>query len=321
MWLRQSTGSVINFGPVVSKTDGVTLQVGILASLDHATTGVMLSKNGGTLAVREQGANFVATTYDAHGCYKVSLSAIDTNTLGRLRVIHTEPATYLAVWQDFMIVPQQVWDSMFGSDKLDVAVVEQANIDFGALQKSSLNAATPASVQNIPATGSGFTAIPDMALNSTVGKEATLVTIAGYIDTEIGTIATAVGTTIPNAIAALPTDADVNAACDTAISDAALATAVNLATVDTVVDAIKVKTDTLGGAGSISYPFIVTQTGGAAVDGAQVWVSTDSQGVNIIANGITDVNGLYTFHLDAGTYTFWAQHSGLNPASVQEVVS
>jgi len=38
----------------------------------------------------------------------------------------------------------------------------------------------------------------------------------------------------------------INAACDTAISDAALATAANLTTVDTVVDAIKVVTDALG---------------------------------------------------------------------------
>ena len=40
--------------------------------------------------------------------------------------------------------------------------------------------------------------------------------------------------------------AEVNAEADTAISDAALATAANLATVDTVVDAIKVVTDALG---------------------------------------------------------------------------
>jgi hypothetical protein len=145
-WLRQSAVVVIPFGPMLDKTDGVTLETaaGIITSLDHATTGIMLSKNGGTLAVREQGANFVASTYDAHGCFKVSLSAVDTATLGRLRVIHTEPATYLAVWQDLMVVTQQVWDSLFGADKLDVAVVEQANIDFGALQKTSLNAATPA---------------------------------------------------------------------------------------------------------------------------------------------------------------------------------
>ncbi|MCH9047175.1 MAG: hypothetical protein IIA40_13855, partial [SAR324 cluster bacterium] len=37
--------------------------------------------------------------------------------------------------------------------------------------------------------------------------------------------------------------ADVNAECDTAIGDAALATAANLATVDTVVDAIKMVSD------------------------------------------------------------------------------
>lgn len=151
MWIRQSTVTVINFGPVLAKGDGVTLQTGagIITSLDHATTGIMLSKNGGTLAVREQGGNFVATTYDAHGIFKVSLSAVDTGTLGRLKVVHTEPATYLAVWMDFMVVPANVWDSLFGADKLDVAVVEQANIDFGALQKASLNAATPASIQGL----------------------------------------------------------------------------------------------------------------------------------------------------------------------------
>jgi hypothetical protein len=128
MWLKQSTVAVVNFGVIVDKTDGVTLETaaGIITSLDHATTGILLSKNGGTLTIREQGANFVATTYDAHGFYKVSLSAVDTNTLGRLKVVHTEPATYLAVWLDFMVVPANVWDSMFGTDKLDVAVVEPA---------------------------------------------------------------------------------------------------------------------------------------------------------------------------------------------------
>jgi len=53
------------------------------------------------------------------------------------------------------------------------------------------------------------------------------------------------GTTIPALIAALNniSAAQVNAECDTAISDAALATAAALATVDTVADAIKVVTD------------------------------------------------------------------------------
>jgi len=60
--------------------------------------------------------------------------------------LHVHVAGALAVWHTFMVVPAQVWDSLFGADKLDVAVVEQVNIDFGALQKASLNAATPASI-------------------------------------------------------------------------------------------------------------------------------------------------------------------------------
>lgn len=185
MWLRQSTVAVINFGPIVDKGDGVTLETGILASLDHATTGIMLSKNGGTLAVREQGANFVATTYDAHGCYKVSLSAVDTGTLGRLRVIHTEPATYLAVWQDFMIVPANVWDSMFGADKLDVAVVEQANIDFGALQKASLNAATP----DVPTESEIADQVWNEALSGHVAAGSTGKRLNDLVATGVGAIA------------------------------------------------------------------------------------------------------------------------------------
>lgn len=61
-------------------------------------------------------------------------------------------------------------------------------------------------------------------------------------------------TTIPALIAALNnlSSAEANAACDTAISDAALATAANLAVVDGVVDLIQAVTDLLPNAGALS---------------------------------------------------------------------
>jgi hypothetical protein len=244
MWLKQSTVAVINFGPVVDKGDGVTLETGILASLDHATTGIMLSKNGGTLAVREQGANFVATTYDAHGCYKVSLSAVDTGTLGRLRVIHTEPATYLAAWQDFMIVPANVWDSMFGADKLDVAVVEQANIDFGALQKASITAAAP--------TANGIAdQVWDEALSGHVAAGST-------------------GKRLNDLVAT--------------------------------------------GAGAIAWTYTLTSSvsPNPPIADADVWVTTDIGGANVIASGKTNASGVVTFYLDAGTVYVWRQKSGFD---------
>jgi hypothetical protein len=274
MWLRQSTVSVINFGPVLDFADGVTLEVaaGIITSLDHAATGIMLSKNGQTLVVREQGANFVATTYDAHGCFKVSLSAIDIGTLGRLRVIHTEPATYLAVWRDFMVVPQQVWDSLFGTDTLDVAVVEQANIDFGALQKASITAAVPA---------------VDLSGLSTFDPTTDSVVASNMRGTD-------------NAALAL-----------TALSTA------------TWTNERAAKLDTLGGAGAITWPFQVTTAGGVPVDDAEVRVSTDSAGVNVVANGMTNASGWVTpaFMLDAGTYFFRTTAAGENAEIHQETVA
>lgn len=126
MLLKQSTAVVIQFGPFVDKTDGVTLETGLVSALDHASTGIMLSKNGGTLAVRH--ATVTASTYDAHGCYKVTLDTTDTATLGSLRVIYTDAATCVAVWQDFQVVPANVYDSLVGgSDTLQVDVAQFGN--------------------------------------------------------------------------------------------------------------------------------------------------------------------------------------------------
>lgn len=65
------------------------------------------------------------------------------------------------------------------------------------------------------------------------------------VDSNVDAILVDTNTTIPGLIAALNniSEAQVNAQCDTAISDAALATAASLATVDSVADAIKVVTD------------------------------------------------------------------------------
>ena len=121
-WVKQSTAVVVSFGPFVDKTDGVTLETGLVSALDHASTGIFLSKNGGALTIRH--ATVTATTYDAYGMYRVTLDTTDTNTLGTLRMAFSEAATCLPVWQDFMVVPANVWDSMFGADKLQVHVDE-----------------------------------------------------------------------------------------------------------------------------------------------------------------------------------------------------
>lgn len=122
MFLKQSTAAVISFGPFVDKGDGVTLETGLVSALDHASTGILLSKNGGALTIRH--ATVTATTYDAYGCYRVTLDTTDTNTLGRLRMAFSEAATCLPVWQDFLVLPANVFDSLLSTDKLQVHVDE-----------------------------------------------------------------------------------------------------------------------------------------------------------------------------------------------------
>lgn len=121
--LKQSTSVVIPFGPFVSPSDGVTLVTSLVSALDHASTGIFLNKNGGAGAVRH--ATVTATTYDAYGNYLVTLDATDTDTLGALRVSFAAAASCAPVWQDFMVVPANIYDSFIGgTDALDVSVIQ-----------------------------------------------------------------------------------------------------------------------------------------------------------------------------------------------------
>ena len=120
--LKQSTAVVVSFGPFVDKTDGVTPETGLVSALDHASTGIKLSKNGGALTIRN--AAVTATTYDGYGNYRVTLDTTDTNTLGTLRIQFIETATCLPVWLDCMVLPANIWDSLYGADLLQVDVTQ-----------------------------------------------------------------------------------------------------------------------------------------------------------------------------------------------------
>ena len=86
-----------------------------------------------------------------------------------------------------------------------------------------------------------------------------------------------------------------------------------LDTLDVLIDAIKAKTDTLGGAGAITWTYTLTDADtGAPIDGAEVWVTSDSAGLYIIASGTTDDDGVVTFYLDAGTVYVWRKKAGYN---------
>jgi len=115
-WLKQSTAVTVKMGPFLDESDGKTAETGLTIS----QADIRLSKNGAAFA---QTNNAAGATHDENGWYGVPLDTTDTNTLGRLVVaIHESGA--LPVWKEFMVVPANVWDSMFGTDKLQVDAVE-----------------------------------------------------------------------------------------------------------------------------------------------------------------------------------------------------
>ena len=188
LFLRQSTAYVVSFGPFLDKTDGVTLEIGLVSAIDHATTGILLSKNGGALTIRSQAVT--ASTYDAYGNYLVTLSTTDTNTIGKMRAQFSEAATCLPVWQDFMVIDEAVYDALFGT----VALATTTNISAGTittvtnLTNLPAAAALEATSQSIltdtaeiGAAGAGLTAL---------ATQASVNTIDDFLDTEIVAIKT-----------------------------------------------------------------------------------------------------------------------------------
>lgn len=77
------------------------------------------------------------------------------------------------------------------------------------------------------------------------------------------------------------------------------------------------------GSGAITYTYTLTSSvDDTPIAGADVWVTTDVNGANVVDSGVTDAFGQVTFRLDPGTYYFWRQLAGwsfVNPDT--EVVS
>lgn len=107
VWLKRSTAVNVLIGPFIDDTDGKTAETGV-AITDSNT---FLSKNGAAQAVKHETTH---PPHDALGYYICSLDTTDTDTLGVLKLmVHIAGA--LPVWESFMVVAADAWDSLFGA--------------------------------------------------------------------------------------------------------------------------------------------------------------------------------------------------------------
>lgn len=108
---------------------------------------------------------------------------------------------------------------------------------------------------------------------------------------------------------------DINAECDTAISDAALATAANLATVDTNVDAILVDTGTTI-PGTLSTIDGKVDTVDTVVDGIQTDLSNGTDGLGAIKGAVDGLNDLSAADVNTQVDTALADYDGPTKAEM-----
>lgn len=164
-WLKQSTSVDVPIGPFLDATDGVTPETGLTITQPD----IRLKKNGGAWA---QKAAAQTLSHEENGFYEVTLDATDTNTLGLMRLAVFESGA-APVWEDFLVVPANVWDSYFSTDLLQV----------DATQWLGSAIATPT-----------VAGVPEVDVTHWIGTAAATPTVAGVPEVDITHFGGAAGT-------------------------------------------------------------------------------------------------------------------------------
>jgi VCBS repeat-containing protein len=127
--LRQSTSVDLPIGPFLDSVDGVTAKT----ALSITQPDIRLKKNAANWA-QKNAAQTLA--HEENGYYEVTLDATDTNTLGQMRLACVK-STACPIWDDFLIVTANVWDTLCSTGKFDV---NAASFTAGALTSAAFGA-------------------------------------------------------------------------------------------------------------------------------------------------------------------------------------
>lgn len=115
-YLKQSTSVDVPIGPFLDEVDARTPET----ALTITQPDIRLKKNGANWAQKNAAQTL---SHEENGFYEVTLDATDTGTLGLLRLAVFKSGA-LPVWEDFMVVTANVYDSLFSTDVLDVSVTQ-----------------------------------------------------------------------------------------------------------------------------------------------------------------------------------------------------
>lgn len=130
-WLKQSTAASLMFGPFLSTSDGYSSKEAFTA-----LSGILYKNSGASISVTP-----VSASHTASGMYKVPLASGSMDTLGQLTFHFANSACHLPVWDQFMVVPANTYDSLVsGTDRL-AASLGASGIAASTFGGSAINAA------------------------------------------------------------------------------------------------------------------------------------------------------------------------------------
>lgn len=115
--LKQATAHIMRMGPFLDDTDGKTPETGLTIT----QADIQISKAGGTFT--QTNAESPTTTHDVDGWYQVPVTVSDTGTLGPLTA-QVAMAGALPVWRECHVLPANVYDSLYSTDKLQVDLAQ-----------------------------------------------------------------------------------------------------------------------------------------------------------------------------------------------------
>jgi hypothetical protein len=249
-FLRFNTATRLSVGPFFDKTDGITPKTALTVTNEKLTL-VIDESNVPTLVLdtaptASGGSNdMVHVSGDDAGIYDLELAAADTNHLGRGILSLTDANNHCPVFHEVMVIPQKVYDSIvLGTDNLEIDAVQLLGTAWATPGTAGTPDVNVLALSTAAILSIWHQALAQISTASTIGK-----LIKDYLDAAISTRLASASYTTP------PTGAAIaDAICDEVISTGhSVANSLGkitydnvnapIATVDTVVDAIKAKTD------------------------------------------------------------------------------
>ena len=152
-YLRTNTAVRVAVGPFLDYSDGVTPETGItvtnttceMFTEDDDGTGV--NRTAITLAASGTDNDMIHIPSDVAGYYDLELTAAQLNVLGRMTLVFTDPDVHRSVNMEYMVLPANVYDSMFSTDKLQVDVTQWLGTAVAAPDVAGVPTVAPAGVR------------------------------------------------------------------------------------------------------------------------------------------------------------------------------